>query len=524
MLDTLRGCQREGLQAYKAAIEGGRKSLLWEMCPGAGKTRGALVATLHQFQQYGRKRAVFVVPTRHLCHQWARAAAGVVLRVDGGFKTGSKWPSRADGIAVTYAQLASDPSYFTDLARGAFVVIDEVHHTADGKKWGEALRTAFDDPGLVLALSGTPFRSDNNPIPFVTYQDNESVPDYQYSYERAILDGICRPVLFFHHGADVTWGSDDNTAVTLSLSDIDCKEDIAAKKLRAALDPTGDLIVQMLTEANATLNQLRKADPVAGGLVVAMDQSHARAIASVLKAITGKTAAVALSDDEFASAHIDKFANGRDAWLVTCRMVSEGVDIPRLRVGVYATTTTTRMFFRQFLGRIVRKYKGVDNLAYCYLPADPRLQLLAAEVESLQNHSIRGDSFNKENGRKENQTGEDTEQPGRVFINGVGVEMVIGRGRQLPLLTGPLYDPDVIEAAYLEAMNNTAGGEQPVNLSQLTNEVNRLTRSYCHKRKRAYHEIYGMLNSWQGVRFQGECTAVQLQARLIVLQKWIQEV
>ena len=40
-------------------------------------------------------------------------------------------------------------------------------------------------------------------------------------------------------------------------------------------------------------------------------------------------------------------------------MVSEGVDIPRLRVGVFATTTTTELFFRQAVGRLVRWTPGV---------------------------------------------------------------------------------------------------------------------------------------------------------------------
>ena len=53
-----------------------------------------------------------------------------------------------------------------------------------------------------------------------------------------------------------------------------------------------------------------------------------------------------------------RFAAGPTPWLVAVRMVSEGVDIPRLRVGVYATTTTTELFFRQAVGRFVRWTPG----------------------------------------------------------------------------------------------------------------------------------------------------------------------
>src|SRR5207253_107685 len=82
---------------------------------------------------------------------------------------------------------------------------------------------------------------------------------------------------------------------------------------------------------------------------------------------------VVTSDDPAASERIASFAAGTSDWLVAVRMVSEGVDIPRLRVGVYATTTTTELFFRQAVGRFVRWEPGVRNQrAWLYVPDDPR--------------------------------------------------------------------------------------------------------------------------------------------------------
>ena len=76
-----------------------------------------------------------------------------------------------------------------------------------------------------------------------------------------------------------------------------------------------------------------------------------------------------------------EFARGRTEWLVAVRMVSEGVDIPRLRVGVFATTTTTDLFFRQAVGRFVRWMPGIrDQRAWLFLPDDPRLRARAAEI------------------------------------------------------------------------------------------------------------------------------------------------
>ena len=59
---------------------------------------------------------------------------------------------------------------------------------------------------------------------------------------------------------------------------------------------------------------------------------------------------IVTSETEGASERIARFAAGSGRWLVSVLMVSEGVDVPRLRVGVYATTARTELFFRQVVG------------------------------------------------------------------------------------------------------------------------------------------------------------------------------
>jgi hypothetical protein len=73
-------------------------------------------------------------------------------------------------------------------------------------------------------------------------------------------------------------------------------------------------------------------------------------------------------------------------------MVSEGVDIPRLRVGVYATTVTTDLFFRQAVGRFVRWVPGIrDQRAWLFIPDDLRLRIRASEIAEQRRHSLRRD-------------------------------------------------------------------------------------------------------------------------------------
>jgi superfamily II DNA or RNA helicase len=72
-------------------------------------------------------------------------------------------------------------------------------------------------------------------------------------------------------------------------------------------------------------------------------------------------------------------------------MVSEGVDIPRLRVGVFASNVVTELYFRQFCGRFVRTIDGVNDAnAYVFVPDDQRLRMLAEAVTVDVRHGLRG--------------------------------------------------------------------------------------------------------------------------------------
>jgi superfamily II DNA or RNA helicase len=128
--------------------------------------------------------------------------------------------------------------------------------------------------------------------------------------------------------------------------------------------------------------------PDAAGLVIAGDHEDARAYAALLRGKTGKRPVVVLSDDPTASKKISAFANSEDRWMVAVRMVSEGVDIPRLAVGVYATSVSTALFFAQAVGRFVRVRRRGET-ASVFLPSVPVLLSYAAELEAERDHILR---------------------------------------------------------------------------------------------------------------------------------------
>lgn len=157
--------------------------------------------------------------------------------------------------------------------------------------------------------------------------------------------------------------------------------------LRTALDPRGSWIPAVLAAADKRLSEVRRHVPDAGALVIAADQDSARSYAKTLKEITGESPTVVLSDEKAASKRIAAFSADDSRWMVAVRMVSEGVDVPRLAVGVYATTTSTPLFFAQAVGRFVRS-RSRGETASVFLPSVPGLLGLAAELEVARDHVL----------------------------------------------------------------------------------------------------------------------------------------
>lgn len=386
---TLRTWQREALDVF---AEGRSDSFLAVACPGAGKTTFALAA-IRQRLAGERQPIVVVVPTQHLKHQWAEAAARFGLHLDPDWAaTDGRLPADMHGVVVTYAQAARSAGVLATLTNGGMAILDEVHHAASERSWGNGVQLAVGGASTRLLLSGTPFRTDDNPIPYVSYSFGDygdAVPDYEYGYGEALEDGgVVRPVFFPRFDGHMEWINSDGDHVEGTFDD-DLVTTEWSGRLRTALSVDGGWLPTVLDRAHEKLVDIRRGHPNAGGLVIATDHEHARGIAEMLERRSGVRARIALSDDPRASHVISRFAGNEDPWIVAVRMISEGVDIPRLRVGVFATTTTTAMFFRQAVGRIARWTRGVrSQRAYMYLPDDPRLRRHAADVALQRRHSI----------------------------------------------------------------------------------------------------------------------------------------
>jgi superfamily II DNA or RNA helicase len=410
---ALRTWQRHTLTEMAGWTDG---PFLLSAAPGAGKTRPALELAREQLSAGAVSGIVIACPTAPLTRQWARAAAG--LGVDLAPDTESpRPPAGFHGVSVTYARIAKAPSRWgRTLPRRTLVIADEAHHLGEELTWGVGFAKAFSAAPRWLLLSGTPFRSDATPIPGVSYDaDGMAEPDISYSYAEAVADGICRPVCFVAYDGTLSWRSGDDVIESTFETVLSTRE--ASRRYRTAISTQlPDGLQRILSEADSKLRAIRKGGHRdAGGLVIAADSEHARRIAALLRQVTGRVPLVVLHAEPRAAAKLAAFTSSTDPWIVAVNMVSEGVDIPRLRVGVYATAAKTPLIFRQIVGRFVRTLprRPVDP-SWLYIPADPVLRDHAATIEQELRRALRrpgeeGDGLEDE--RAERRETERSEAP-----------------------------------------------------------------------------------------------------------------
>lgn len=390
----LRKWQVDALEKFVSA--GSPRDFCVEATPGAGKTAVSLewASTLRDDRE--ATQLLVFVPTRNIAAQWVDAgtARGWDL-----IPNDLRYDGAASAIVSTYQALNNDLwaarlDRFIRQAKTA-VVMDEYHHLAldgengPGNKWGKRVADVVSQAAYRLHLSGTPWREPGAGELMAGYGiDDNGVfayePHVRYGYGEAIRDGVCRVIKFSAYDAKAQW--------------VDLRRGLRSAELSA--DPTGEetrrildgclkthgntWLPDVIRDAHASLMAKRQVNPDAAGLLVADDKRGARYAAWLIEEVTGTKPVLVLSgggssdEDQVGSddAHrrLADFAHSSDPWLVAVGMVSEGVDIPRLRVGVYATRSRTPLAFRQIVGRFVRRMGPLDTShAELFMPAIPEL-------------------------------------------------------------------------------------------------------------------------------------------------------
>jgi superfamily II DNA or RNA helicase len=358
---------------------------------GAGKTFATLNQVEAILKRLDRGFIVIVAPSREIVKTWrdeAKTRFGIELKtkVEASTFAAAVTDEAFDGIVITYHLLLSKEirdyiSRILSARRPIVAVFDEIHHASVENIFGGSILECFANAKYRIALSGTPFRHDGTKISFLSYDAlGKVIADTKYTYSQAIAEKICRPLKFETCAGRQKWL--DERSICEADFDADLDDQGASRRLYTSLSEDSDLVGELIRKADERLQKFRKATPDAGALLVAIDIKNAEMLARKVRQITGENVTIATSEDKHKDA-IATFKNSSAPWIVAVRMVSEGVDIKRLRVLVYATNITRRLTFLQVVGRIVRtRQSEAYGHSYVFLPGDSRLVTHAKEIEA----------------------------------------------------------------------------------------------------------------------------------------------
>ncbi|MFA7312687.1 MAG: DEAD/DEAH box helicase family protein [Shewanella sp.] len=292
------------------------------------------------------------------------------------------------GCSYTYqGMLAFKEDFWQLLKRNRVLVIfDEIHHCAgssleDANAWGEEILLNIQDQAqYTLALTGTPWRSDQAPIVLSRYTDpdNQIQCDYVYGLKEAVADGVCRsPRIVLIDNDKILVTDEENETKTYS-----CLDDLfkCSSVSYQSIIKNHEAILHTLALATDKLGMIKQSNPNAAGLIVASSISHAAYIFNMLKTEFSETAQIVTYKEDDPSLKINEFRNGTTNWIVSVGMISEGTDIPRLQVCCHLSRVKTELYFRQVLGRILRTNNSANQQAWLYTFAEPKLVEFANRI------------------------------------------------------------------------------------------------------------------------------------------------
>ncbi|TLP68402.1 diguanylate cyclase [Pseudomonas nitroreducens] len=351
--------------------------------PGAGKTRMAAELASRLLEQDKIDLVLCFAPSCQVVEGFRSTFAAVLgRRLDGQIG--------AVGAAFTYQAMEYRDEGFWQLLDDyrVLVVFDEIHHCAGhdpllSNAWGQQILCRIQDrAAFTLALSGTPWRSDDRAIAQARYSlpERHLICDYRYGLKEAIADGVCRSpriVLLDNQKVKLTeeLGTDSTVRMFPSIAKLLGESPVTYEELLRH----DEVIDQLLDLGCSKLDELRQIKPDAAGLVVATDTEHAQQIAKALGA-RGEGCRIVTNKTPDAQQVINAFRHGACRWIVAVGMISEGTDIPRLQVCCYLSRIRTELHYRQVLGRVLRRTGESDDQAWLFMLAELTLQGFAERI------------------------------------------------------------------------------------------------------------------------------------------------
>ncbi|WP_351089166.1 DEAD/DEAH box helicase family protein [Shewanella sp. S1-49-MNA-CIBAN-0167] len=368
-------CVKHALNIYQS-----QSHFLCLATPGAGKT---VMASELAMRLYEQNKIDFI-----LCFSPSTEVNESIQQTfSNRFKRQFNGLIGAIGGVYTYQSMPSLSDEVWKLIRShnVFVIMDEIHHlkgteVGNANAWGEEVLINIQKQArYTLALSGTPWRSDNAPIVLSTFTepDNTIHCDFIYGLKEAIADGVCRePKIVLIDNNKINLESNNLQESFSSIEQLLSKSKVSFQ----GLITHPKIMEYMLGEGVNKLNEIREHNPKAGGLVIATSIQHAKQLHHILVDKLKQTASIVTSKVQRPSLIIDNFRRSKVQWIVSVGMVSEGTDIPRLQVCCHLSRIKTEMHYRQVLGRILRVTDDKDQQAWLFTLAEKNLTEFAYRI------------------------------------------------------------------------------------------------------------------------------------------------
>lgn len=376
----LRNWQAECIDLALEKYTSGQNHFLALATPGAGKTIMASALADELMSQALVDIVICFSPSSVVCVDFSQELESIVgAKFDG--LLGSK------GQSLTYQTMLHLDDNFWSLFQKyrVFVIFDEIHHCCGSKienanSWGEQILLHIKNKAeYTLALTGTPWRSDTAPIVLCDYlgHDNKIQCDYIYGLSEAIRDGVCRtPQIIAIDNDDISLSEENETKSFSSFKDLLSQSAFPYQEIIQ----NEKLLLHVIQQANGKLDEIRLSNPSAGGLIVAASVTHAEQILNLLAERFNEAASIITYQEDEPTKLIHKYKKSSSKWVVSVGMISEGTNIPRLQVTCHLTRIKTEMHYRQILGRNLRTTDAINQEAFMYMPAEPRLVEYAHRV------------------------------------------------------------------------------------------------------------------------------------------------
>ena len=412
----------------------GKKVWVQEAVTGAGKTKFAVETAFNYFKSDEVNLIIVLTPSLATLNGWMDSFGALLNTTDGD----PSFPADTQVWVSTYAGYKKILGALAECNRrinGFLLIADEYHHAEREACWGQAVTTLGRSAKNVLMLSGTPWKTkgtialvdEEKNIEGQPYygKDGKIIPDNCYKYAKDLgQDSANRATVPVHFTFVPSISSDENTGRTYTLpvkgwaewnpkewrkyADEKCNEPLGRHVTIGSADyrlKDSDVCRKLLAEgfdwlsySRGQIKQTTGISDLSIMLVVCRNISEAKTVAVYIQEEYKVSTEVIVSDDPGSAERLERIrmackqgSHSRPDVIVSVGMISEGVDIPAIKVIVYMGAIITILYLMQLIGRAMRRilvngrYSDESlnqTLAYVVAPAHPFIMWFASQVEN----------------------------------------------------------------------------------------------------------------------------------------------